>query len=65
MTYTLHMRMDDDTISEVEITAEQARDLAACQPISYFPRDERVLVDDDGTITFRESAIPQQLDDAA
>ena len=27
--------------------------------------DEDVLIDDDGTITVRESAIPQQLDGAA
>jgi len=65
MSYTLRMIMRDGTIRETELTAAQALDLGAGQPISYFPRDERLLIDDDGTITVRESAIPQQLDEAA
>jgi len=28
------------------------------KPIAYIVRDERILIDDDGTITTRESAIP-------
>jgi len=65
MTYTLRSTNPDGTKNETEITAEQAFDLGAGNPIAYFPRDERVLIDDDGTITHRESAIPQQLDEAA
>jgi len=57
------MRMHDGTIHETEITTEQALDLGAGAPIAYFPHDERVLVDDDGTITTRNSALP--LDNAA
>lgn len=56
---------------EVEITAEQAFDMAAAwrdgklAPLAYFPRDQQILVDDDGAITERESAIPQRQDTEA
>ena len=65
MTHTLRMTMHDGTIRETEVTTEQALDLGAGVPIAYFPRDERLHIDDDGTITIRRSTIPQQLDDAA
>jgi hypothetical protein len=50
--------MTDGPVRETEITAEQAQDLAGGLAIAYYPRDERVLVGDDGTITRRESAVP-------
>ena len=62
MTYTLRSTNGDGTINETELTPEQAFDLGAGQPIAYSPRDERVLIDDDGII-YRHSAIPQRLDD--
>ena len=65
MTYTLRSINPDGTKNETEITAEQALDLGAGKPITYFPRDERLLIDEDGTITHRESAIPQMRDEAA
>jgi len=65
VTYTLRSTNPDGTKNETEITAEQALDLGAAKPIAYFPRDERILIGDVGTITHREPAIPQQLDEAA
>jgi len=62
---TLRLPLEDGTIRGVELTPEQALDLGAGQPIAYFPRDERLLVDEDGTITHHASAIPQMRDDAA
>jgi hypothetical protein len=63
--YTLRSTNDDGTISKVELTPEQAFDLGAKKPIAYFRRDERILMDGDGTITQRHSAIPPPLDEAA
>jgi hypothetical protein len=60
MTYTFRSTEPDGTVREVEITGEQALDLGAGQPIAYFPRDERVPVDEHGRIIRRERAIPQQ-----
>jgi len=62
---TLRLPLADGTIRETELTAEQALDLGAGLPITYFPRDERLLVDDDGTITHHEDARPQMRDEAA
>ena len=60
MSYTLRSKNPDGTINEIELTPEQALDLGAGKAIAYAPRDERVLVDDDGEIIHRESAIPQR-----
>lgn len=49
---------------EVEMNAGQVLDFGAGMPVAYAVRDERVLVDDDGRITRRESAVPE-LPDAA
>ena len=59
-TYTFRAVAQDGTIGETELTAEQALDLGAGKAIAYTPHDERVLVDDDGQIIHRESAIPQR-----
>jgi hypothetical protein len=58
-TNIFRMPFPDGTVHETEITESQALDLAAHKAIAYFPRDQRVLVDGDGTITFRQSAIPR------
>ena len=55
----------DGTINEIELTPDQAGDLIAGKPITYTPHDARVLVDDDGQVVYRESAIPQRRDEAA
>jgi len=65
MSYTFRSSNPDGTINQIELTGDQALDLGAGKPIAYFPRDERVLVADDGQITYRESAIPEQRDEAA
>lgn len=64
MTYTYRSTEQDGTVREVEITAEQALDLGAGTPMAYSPRDERMLVDKQGRIVRRESAIPQRPDEA-
>ena len=63
--YTLRLPLDDGTTREIEMTREQALDIGAHRPIAYTARDERVLVDDDGTITVREDGRPQYRDEAA
>ncbi len=65
MSYTLRSTNPDGTVNEVELTPEQASDLQAGRAIAYTPRDEAVLIDDDGTIIWRESAIPQKRHEAA
>ena len=66
MTHTLRQTMHDGTIRETEVTTGQLLDFNAGHGIApHFVRDEQVLVDDDGEITTRESAIPQQRDEAA
>ncbi len=64
---TDHLRIDwqDGTTHEIEMTTGQLLDVNAGKPVAYFPRDERILIDEDGTITRHESAIPQQPDEAA
>ena len=64
MSYTLRSKNTDGTINETELTAVQAATLATGRAIAYTPRDGRLLVDEDGII-HSESAIPQQLDEAA
>jgi hypothetical protein len=59
MTYTFRGRNPDGTWHETTgLTAEQAAKLASGQAIAYTPTDERILVSQDGAITFRESAVP-------
>ncbi len=65
MSYTFRSTNKDGTINEIELTAEQAFDLGNGRAIAYFPRDQRIAVDEHGTIVHRESAVPQQLDEAA
>ena len=60
MSYTLRSKNTDGTINETELTAEQAATLAAGKAIAYTPREERLLVDDDGQIIYRASAVPQR-----
>ncbi len=59
MTHVLRTVDPDGTAHEVELNTEQALKLAAGRAIAYSPRDERVLVDDAGRITFRESGVPR------
>ncbi len=58
-TYTFRAVELDGTVREVEMNADQVLDIASGKPIAYYPRDERVTVGADGTITRRrESAVP-------
>lgn len=57
-TFTLRYGDQDGTKHEVELSPEQALDLGAGKAIAYFPHDERILVDEAGTITRREDARP-------
>jgi hypothetical protein len=57
-TYTFRSRNLDGSINEVEMTENQARTLMAGRAVAWWPHDERVLVEEDGTIVFRESAVP-------
>lgn len=61
--YTFRSVGQDGTVHEVKITGPQALDLGAGKPIAYTLRDERILIDEDGTITTRESAVPQYRDE--
>jgi len=68
MTPTLRMTMRDGTIRETELTAAQALDLGAGLGLPmHTVRDEQILVDNDGIVTVRESAVPAgaDYDDAA
>ena len=66
MTYTLRMTMRDGTIRQTEVTTGQLLDYNAGLGLPpHFVRDDEILVDDDGTITTTDNAVPQQLDDAA
>jgi len=63
MTHIHRMRMHDGTIRETEVTTGQLLDLAAGLGLPmHTVRDERFLVDDDGTITVRENATPPNPD---
>lgn len=62
--YTFGSRSGDGTYNGTDITEEQAADLAAGRGISYTPRNERVVVDDEGTIAFRADARPRYEDDS-
>ena len=55
--HTFRARNTDGTWHETDgLTAEQAAELGNGQAISYTVTNERVLVDQDGTITRRETA---------
>jgi len=55
--YTFRARNADGTWHETDgLTAEQAAKLGNGQAIAYTPTDEQIVVDDDGTITHRETA---------
>jgi len=58
-TYTLRMTDENGVVHEVALSAGQVLDLGQGRAIAYFPSDEQVLVDDDGTIIRRESAVPR------
>ena len=62
--YTFRGRNADGSIDEVELTREQAETLAAGGHIAYAPHDERLVVEDDGTFVFRESAVPRTASDS-
>lgn len=47
-----------DEVRETEITAGQALDQGAGKSVAYAVRDERIAVEEDGTIVFYESAVP-------
>lgn len=65
MSYTFRSPNPDGTVDEVELTREQALDLVAGGAIMYTPRDQGLLIDENGAIIWRSSAIPQRLDEAA
>ena len=60
--YTFRSRNVDGTLNEVAITPEQALDLAGGRAIAYFPHDERITVDEDGTIIYHQDARPRHRD---
>lgn len=51
--FTFRFLESDGSVSEIEITPEQALDIGAGVGFSYSPRDERILIDDDGTVIRR------------
>lgn len=56
-TYTLRSRNADGTCNETNgLTAGQAARLGNGQAIAYTVTDEKIVVDDDGVITHRETA---------
>jgi hypothetical protein len=57
--YELRSINEDGTVNKTDITAEQALDLAAGKAIAFTPRNERITVEDDGTIVYRNDARPQ------
>ena len=61
--YTLKLKFAEGDVRETKITGQQLETLKASQVLVYFPHDERVSVDSDGTITQHESAIPPEDDD--
>lgn len=61
--YTVRSINPDGTRNETTLTAEQAFDLSAGKPIAFTPRDERLLIDEDGQLTHREDARPQYRDE--
>lgn len=66
MTNSLRMTIQDGTIRESGLTGEQTMDTMQGRGVAYIVRDESVVLDDDGQIIIhRESAIPQQLGEAA
>jgi len=66
MTTHLHIPWPDGTTSRIEISIGHALDLnAGTRNHLTLVGDEHIAVDDDGTITTHQSAIPPQLDDAA
>lgn len=65
MTNTLRMTRQDGTIREIALTGEQAMDTTQGRAVACTVREESVVLDDGGQIIHRESAIPQQLDEAA
>lgn len=55
--YTFRARNADGTWHETDgLTAEQAAKLGNGEAVAYTVTNERILVDDDGTITQRETA---------
>lgn len=48
----------DGSVRETEMTTDQWREIEAGRPVGYYPHDEQVLVDDDGTVVHRQSAVP-------
>jgi len=57
LTYTLRSRNADGTWNETGgLSAEQAAKLNNGQAATWTVIDEKILVDDDGTITHRETA---------
>ena len=57
-TFTFRGRAADGTVRETELTAAQALDLASGRPVGYAVREERLAVEEDGTIVKRDSAVP-------
>ncbi len=55
--YSLRSRNLDGTHNETDgLTAEQAAKLNNGQAVAWTVTDERIVVDDDGTITHRDTA---------
>jgi hypothetical protein len=79
-TYRLRTVAEDGEVRETVITAGQALDFVAAYrattrseglergavaALSHPVRDEQIVVEDDGTIVHRDSAVPEPPDEAA
>jgi hypothetical protein len=56
--YTFRSADENGDVTEIEMTAAQVLDFSAGKAIGYVPRDREVLMDEDGQIIERESAVP-------
>ena len=63
-TYKLRTVAEDGEVRETEMDAGQVLDLCSGKAVAFTVRDERVAVEDDGTIVRRESALPEYRDAA-
>ena len=55
--YTLRSRLPDGTWQETNgLNAQQVAKLGNGEAVAWTVTDERLVIDDDGTITYRETA---------
>ena len=54
----------DGSVRETKLTPAQALDLGAGKPVTFFPRNETIGIDEDGQVVHGEDAPPQCRDAA-